>query len=57
MLKGEGAIDIKKLFKNLDNYLNNKKNITYLENYATNISKMQNKHKIKLKNNKVHLRR
>ena len=25
MLKGEGAIDIKKLFKNLDNYLKNKK--------------------------------
>ena len=40
---------LKKLFKNLDNYLKNKKNTTYLENYVTNISKMQNKHKIKLK--------
>ena len=52
MLKGEGAIDIKKLFNNLDNYLNNKKNITYLDNYATNILKIKNKNKIKLKNNK-----
>ena len=52
MLKGEGAIDIKKLFKNLDKYLNNKKNITCVNNYVKNILKFKNKLKIKTINNK-----
>jgi glycine oxidase len=53
MLKGEGAIDIKKLFKNLDNYLKDNKNIICLEDYASDILKTKNKIKIKTTNNKT----
>lgn len=49
MLKGEGAVDIKKLFNNLDNYLENKKKINFIDNYVTNISNTKNKIKIKTK--------
>ena len=47
ILKGEGAVDIKKLFNNIDKYLENKKNVTYEDDKVKDISKIKNTNKIK----------
>ncbi len=53
MLKGEGAIDIKRLFNNLDRYLKYKNNITYKDDYVKKISKIKGTMQITTNKNEI----
>lgn len=55
LLKGEGAIDVKKVFYQLDKYFEKNKNINYLDDKVKNIFELKNKslNKIITNNNKI----